>query len=357
MFIPNRFIKMVDAHMLGNMLDIEHYPLILAIVGRPGIGKTFQLRNYLKIVGVEIFSISAADLESDCAGKPAKLLQQKYIEASASISSGKPTVMLIDDIDTTLGEWKNHTGTVNHQDILAFLMHIADNPYYIENVGNLNRVPIFFTGNYFDKLYKPLIREGRANRFDWEPTREEKISTVASIFDLKDTKIAETLVDAYPTEKLSFFSNMLVNKKIEQLVSISSDVIFSFILTKDGYRDELYSKYCKLTNDILFESIAQKALEENVTNTEESSLLNQVQSRKVNGQYQEFTKSSQSRKGVANHTFTSQRNSESAVRKKSRSNVINQLIRKVMLLRRNNFKRFAISKNRKNDVTELIDKS
>lgn len=60
MFIPVRFSQMVDAHMLGNMLDIEHYPLILAIVGRPGTGKTFQLRNYLKIIGVQTFSVSAA---------------------------------------------------------------------------------------------------------------------------------------------------------------------------------------------------------------------------------------------------------------------------------------------------------
>lgn len=205
MVIPERFITKVDAHMLGNILDIPHYPLILAIVGRPGMGKTYQLRNYLDSIDISIFSISAADLESDRAGEPAKLLQQKYIEASVSMSKGIPAVLLIDDIDTTLGEWENHTGTVNHQDILAFLMHIADNPHFIENVGSVNRVPIFFTGNNFDRLYKPLIREGRANRFDWEPTREEKISIVTSIFSLESCEVAEMLVDSYPSEKISFF--------------------------------------------------------------------------------------------------------------------------------------------------------
>lgn len=79
MVIPNRFVVKVDAHMLGNMLDIPHYPLILAIVGRPGMGKTYQLRNYLKEVDVSVFSISAADLESDRAGEPAKLLQQSTL--------------------------------------------------------------------------------------------------------------------------------------------------------------------------------------------------------------------------------------------------------------------------------------
>lgn len=166
--IPPSFSKMIDIHMLGNMLNLKHYPLILAIVGKPGMGKTFQLRHYLKTVGVEVFSISAADLESDRAGQPAKLLQQQYILASNNIKKNNPSVLLIDDIDTTLGEWKDHTGTVNHQNILAFLMHIADNPTYIESIGPVNRVPIFFTGNDLERLYKPLIRTGRANRFVWE---------------------------------------------------------------------------------------------------------------------------------------------------------------------------------------------
>jgi SpoVK/Ycf46/Vps4 family AAA+-type ATPase len=263
LYIPERFIEAVDAHMLGNMLDISNYPLILLIVGLPGMGKTYQLRSYLEIVGVEVFSISAADLESDRAGVPAKLLEQKYIEASSSISSGNPAVLLIDDIDTTLGEWKKNTGTVNHQDILAFLMHIADKPSFIENVGSVNRVPVFFTCNYFNRLYKPLIRDGRANRFDWEPTREEKIAIVTSVFRFEDSKTAEMLVDAYPTKPISFFSNLLANKNIEQLVSVAKDVVFSFILTKEGYRDKLLSTYSNLKKNIQWEAIAKEALAEN----------------------------------------------------------------------------------------------
>lgn len=263
LYIPERFIEAVDAHMLGNMLDISNYPLILLIVGLPGMGKTYQLRSYLEIVGVEVFSISAADLESDRAGVPAKLLEQKYIEASSSISSGNPAVLLIDDIDTTLGEWEKNTGTVNHQDTLAFLMHIADKPSFIENVGSVNRVPVFFTCNYFNRLYKPLIRDGRANRFDWEPTREEKIAIVTSVFRLEDSKTAEMLVDAYPTKPISFFSNLLANKNIEQLVSVAKDVVFSFILTKEGYRDKLLSTYSNLKKNIQWEAIAKEALAEN----------------------------------------------------------------------------------------------
>lgn len=263
MVIPERFTTIVDAHMLGNMLDIPHYPLILAIVGRPGMGKTYQLRHYLDIVGVSVFSISAADLESDRAGEPAKLLQQKYIEASASMSKGIPSILLIDDIDTTLGEWENHTGTVNHQDILAFLMHIADNPHFIENVGSLNRVPIFFTGNNFDRLYKPLIREGRANRFDWEPTREEKISIVTSIFSLEHREVAEILVDSYPSEKISFFSNLMASKTVEQLSALANNVIFKQLLINDDYRNNLYSQYCEMAKNIQWELVVKESLGKN----------------------------------------------------------------------------------------------
>lgn len=264
MIIPERFMAMVDAHVLGNMLDIEHYPLILAIIGRPGMGKTYQLRKHLANVGVMILSISAADLESDRAGEPAKMLQQKYIEASSMISNGQPAALLIDDIDTTLGEWENHTGTVNHQDILAFLMHIADNPRYIENVGSLNRVPIFFTGNNFERLYKPLIRDGRANRFDWEPTRDEKIAVVASILSLNNHETAQKLVDAYSTESISFFANLLVCKRMEQLSAITRNVIFKNILTVKEYRDELLDRYKKTTSSIPWEIIASEALSKSI---------------------------------------------------------------------------------------------
>ncbi|MBR2445422.1 MAG: AAA family ATPase [Clostridia bacterium] len=261
MYIPNRFAKVIDTHLLGNFLNIDRFPLILAIIGQPGMGKTYQLRNYLKAVGVTILSVNAADLESDCAGEPAKLLQQKYIEASSIIRTGQPAVLLIDDIDTTLGEWENYTGTVNHQDILAFLMHIADNPEFIENVGETTRVPIFFTGNDFDRLYKPLLREGRANRFDWEPTREEKINIVSSIFSFSNREIAEMLVDAYPTEKISYFSNLLVNKEMELLSDLSSNVVIKYILTDINYKEKLLSQYQKITKKIRWDVIAKDAVE------------------------------------------------------------------------------------------------
>lgn len=63
-------------------------------------------------------------------------------------------------------------------------MHIADNPTQIEGIGQVNRVPIFFTGNNFDLLYEPLRRPVRTRKLEWKPTEEEKIEIVAEIFGL-----------------------------------------------------------------------------------------------------------------------------------------------------------------------------
>jgi hypothetical protein len=37
------------------------------------------------------------------------------------------------------------------------------------------RVPIVCTGNDFSTLYAPLIRDGRMEKYYWNPTREDRI--------------------------------------------------------------------------------------------------------------------------------------------------------------------------------------
>jgi hypothetical protein len=151
--IPARFVRAVRQHLLLNFMELGDYPVILGIVGMPGEGKTFQLRTILDSLGVEQRSISAADLESENAGEPGKLLLAEYVRASQNIASGTPSALVIDDIDTTVGEWANNTGTVNHQQILAQLMHLADRPSMLERLRPVRRIPIFTTGNDFSKIY------------------------------------------------------------------------------------------------------------------------------------------------------------------------------------------------------------
>lgn len=243
MKIPMRFQNNVNAHLLGNMLCIKEYPLILAITGRPGMGKTFQLRKHLEQLDFKIFSVNAADLESEKAGAPAKLLKAKYVEASCNIAQNNPSVLIIDDIDTTVGEWEKNTGTVNHQGILAFLMHIADNPCYIEGMGNVNRVPVFFTGNKFEFLYEPLRRPGRTLRFDWEPTKLEKKEMICSCNSFIDLDIAEKLVDIYPEQPISFFSTLFSIQGLKLISDIASNASLKQLLTDSKYKEKIYQEY------------------------------------------------------------------------------------------------------------------
>lgn len=240
--IPQRFVHRINTHILGNMLNISNYPLIMWIVGEPGMGKTWQLRKHLELLGVKVFSISAADLESKDAGEPAKLLQRRYLEASASLTNGQPASLVVDDIDTTVGEWENHTGTVNHEGILAFLMHIADRPTEIESIGSIRRVPVFFTGNDANRLYAPLVRHGRTIKFHWQPRRHEKLEVIASILgvDVSQKADVERLVDKYPNEPISFFSQLAVERAVRVVSASASAATFTAMLRgDDSFADDL----------------------------------------------------------------------------------------------------------------------
>ncbi len=233
--IPSRFVHQLNTHLLGNLLDISGYPLIMWIVGKPGMGKTWQLRKHLELSGFEVFSISAADLESRDAGEPAKLLRRRYLEAGRALANGKPASLVVDDIDTTVGEWETHTGTVNHEGILAFLMHIADCPTAIESVGTVKRVPVFFTGNDATRLYAPLVRHGRTVKFHWHPTREETVVVVSSILGVPTSQKEEVerLVDRYPDKPISFFSQLAVARAVGVVSASASTATFSALLRGD----------------------------------------------------------------------------------------------------------------------------
>jgi len=237
--IPQRFVEPINAHLLGNLLDIPDYPVIMWIVGRPGMGKTWQLRRHLELLGFETLSVSAADLESKYAGEPAKLIQNRYLKAGRLIANGQPSALVIDDIDTTVGEWEKNTGTVNHQEILAFLMHVADRPTSIELVGAVRRVPIFFTGNDANRLYAPLTRHGRTFTFHWSPEPDEKIAVVAALLGPSGLATAEVLVTEYPEQPISFFSQLIVSSAVERVSSsAASNASFRALLRSDGKHAE-----------------------------------------------------------------------------------------------------------------------
>ncbi len=216
-YISPRFLQKVAIHISKNFLDLPQVPvpLILGIHGRKGEGKTFQCELVFQKMGVEVVHMSAGELESPDAGDPSRLIRLRYREAAELIKvRGKMTVLMINDLDTGAGRLDDRTQyTVNTQLVHGTLMNIADRPTDVQLPGSydptpLHRVPIIVTGNDFATLYAPLIRDGRMEKFYWEPDRHDKLGIVQAIFapDGLPNSAITALVDRFIHQSIDFFA-------------------------------------------------------------------------------------------------------------------------------------------------------
>ncbi|MDB9342826.1 ribulose bisphosphate carboxylase small subunit [Nodularia spumigena CS-586/05] len=216
-YIAPRFLDKLGVHITKNFLNLPgvRVPLILGIHGRKGEGKTFQCQLVFEKMGIEVTHISGGELESPDAGDPARLIRLRYRETAELIKvRGKMCVLMINDLDAGAGRFDEGTQyTVNTQMVNATLMNIADNPTDVQLPGSydstpLHRVPIIVTGNDFSTLYAPLIRDGRMEKFYWEPDRDDKVGIVGEIFaedGLSQREVAQ-LVDTFPHQSIDFYS-------------------------------------------------------------------------------------------------------------------------------------------------------
>jgi hypothetical protein len=255
-YISPAFLDKLSIHIAKNFLDLPKIkvPLILGIWGGKGQGKTFQCTLAYKKLGISPIVMSAGELilfegsvsgpretiergrksphsrspttlplffsfsslgelESGNAGEPAKLIRQRYREASDIIKKGRMSSLFINDLDAGAGRMGGGTQyTVNNQMVNATLMNIADNPTNVQLPGvykeeQIPRVPIVCTGNDFSTLYAPLIRDGRMEKFYWAPTREDRVGVCMGIFqhDGIGRLDVETIVDTFPGQSIDFF--------------------------------------------------------------------------------------------------------------------------------------------------------
>jgi len=214
-YISPAFLDKMTIHVAKNFMDLPKIkvPLILGIWGGKGQGKTFQCSLAYKKLNIAPIVMSAGELESGNAGEPAKLIRTRYREASDIVKKGKMSSLFINDLDAGAGRMGSATQyTVNNQMVNATLMNIADNPTNVQLPGvykneEIPRVPIICTGNDFSTLYAPLIRDGRMEKYYWNPTREDRIGVCMGIFqeDNVNRGDVETLVDAFPGQSIDFF--------------------------------------------------------------------------------------------------------------------------------------------------------
>lgn len=208
-FINPEFFNAIYHHLIGNVLLKEtETPLILGIFGPPGEGKTFQTEEVCKSLGVKLLVVSPGELESPNAGQPGELLRVLYLRAGEAIKSGEPSIVLINDIDTILGNWGELVQyTVNRQVVYGQLMAFCDYPTSVAG-HNVARVPIIVTGNDPAKLYAPLLRPGRTRVFPWVPTLEDRYQVLRPMFpDIPESEMLVALKE-FPDQPVSFWGDV-----------------------------------------------------------------------------------------------------------------------------------------------------
>merc|ERR1712036_79185 len=231
-YISPSFLDKTSVHVAKNFMDLPKIkvPLILGVWGGKGQGKTFQSNLIFAKLGISPIVMSAGELESGNAGEPAKLVRQRYREASDIVKKGQLSTLFINDLDAGAGRMGGTTQyTVNNQMVNATLMNIADNPTNVQLPGNYNneeipRVPIICTGNDFSTLYAPLIRDGRMEKFYWNPTREDRVGICGGIFKEDDVgeSAIEKLVDSFPNQSIDFFGALrarIYDDKVREFIS------------------------------------------------------------------------------------------------------------------------------------------
>ncbi|XP_031385403.1 ribulose bisphosphate carboxylase/oxygenase activase, chloroplastic isoform X2 [Punica granatum] len=216
-YIAPLFMDKVVCHIVKNfiahLLNVK-VPLILGIWGGKGQGKSFQTELIFQAMAVEPIIMSAGELESERAGEPGKLIRERYRTASQVIQNqGKLSCLMINDIDAGLGRFGNTQMTVNNQIVVGTLMNLSDNPTRV-SIGQdwresdiTKRVPIIVTGNDFSTIYAPLIRDGRMEKFYWQPNHEDIVNIVHRMYGKDGISKEEvvSVVNTFPSQALDFY--------------------------------------------------------------------------------------------------------------------------------------------------------
>jgi SpoVK/Ycf46/Vps4 family AAA+-type ATPase len=214
--VPERFRRRVLAHAI-TASSFERYPLILAIQGPPGDGKSFQVKHVLKENSFVVIANSSALLAGSFEAEPVRQLRDLYGRARdfATANKTRLPVILLEDFDLSpAGRQDGVRYTVNSQLLAAFLMNLADDVASCD-VGTTQRFPIFMTGNDFSSVHQPLTRPGRMDVFSWEPTDEERIDVIYGMLNTYIPDLEKRDVDRlsrqYKRYPISFFDATIMD--------------------------------------------------------------------------------------------------------------------------------------------------
>lgn len=219
--IPARFRATVLEHVLRCFIVDPTFggSQVLAIVGPPGVGKTFQLSRACVSADVQLVSFNAVDAEHPNSNRPIVRLRECLEEVETLLASQLPAALVLDDADLLLGRFGNTQYTHNLQRLLAELMSVAGS--ITVDRSEPRRLPIFLIANDIDVVHAPLFRAGRARRFDWLPSPTEQAEIVSGLFPLLTEIEAARLSADFPDQPVAFFASLrdaMVDSHVRRLL-------------------------------------------------------------------------------------------------------------------------------------------
>lgn len=203
------FKERVMRHVIG-VYTSDRYPLILAVQGAPGTGKSYQTNKILKNAGFEVVRRSSSVLSGSREGDSERMLRHIYKNTAQLLKkgSGRLPVILFEDFDLSGAVRFDKTEyTVNTQILINLFMSLSDD---IETAipDCEERIPIFMTGNDFSALHGPMRRHGRMDFFSWNPGPDETAQALtASLTGICEdpSVIAGALIRKFPNLEIASF--------------------------------------------------------------------------------------------------------------------------------------------------------
>jgi hypothetical protein len=212
--VPARLAVQVELHILRNFAAHPPLgtPLIQVIHGSPGTGKSWAIHTVLAERGIQAVTLSAADLESEMAGTPAKTLHAAYRHAGTLSQHDRLAALVLDDLDAGLGDWGPLvSSTTNRQQLLQAFMNPCDRPEQA-GVHTTLRVPILCTANDVTRLYAPLTRPGRSQLVFWEPNLTEQAAMILRLFPALRAASALWLAQSFPGSTAGFWAQVYATR-------------------------------------------------------------------------------------------------------------------------------------------------
>lgn len=185
--IPNRFRRAVLDHLRRYYARADRCQKparMLAVQGPPGDGKTEMATEVCAAAGCNTFVVPGAALSGKHEGDAQVALKSMLdAAAKAALANGRPTVIVLDDLDRGVMSVDKNTGHTINSELLAGELQALANDAAFATTSSIYRIPFVLTGNNFRCLPPTLMRPGRVRFFDWRPDAEEKSDMLMSLFE------------------------------------------------------------------------------------------------------------------------------------------------------------------------------